>query len=390
MNNNKRKFDLDMITQDETETAMNIAVQQIIRNLPEFTYSSQNHSSVNNFFPQVDNVQWTSGFWPGLIWLAYEHVGDKRLQYAGQIQVQSFLHRINNRIETDHHDMGFLYSPSCVAAWKLVGDEDARTAAILAADQLLDRYQPIGQFIQAWGDMSDPENYRYIIDALMNLPLLYWASAETGDAKYKDVAKLHAQTTLQNSIRPDSSTYHSFYMDRQTGEPVRGATVQGYKNESAWARGQAWGVYGMALCYKHEQDECYREAFERVLEFYLQRLPEDLVPYWDLTFMDGDEPRDSSSASIVACGLLEMAALVKGDNAERYESLARKMIKSVADNYAVKDPNVSNGLVLHGTYSNGSPFNTCFEEGVDECLSWGDYYYLEALTRLSRSWSSYW
>lgn len=390
MINKAQTFDLAMINDDETAQAIDIAIKQIIRNLPEFTYSSQNHSSVNNFYPQVDNVQWTSGFWPGLIWLAYEHIGDKRLQFAGQIQAQSFLHRIQHRIETDHHDMGFLYTPSCVAAWKLVGDSDARQAAIFAADQLLDRYQSIGQFIQAWGNMSDPANYRYIIDALMNLPLLYWASAETGDSKYKDIAKLHAQTTLNNSIRPDSSTYHSFYMDRQTGEPLYGATVQGYKNDSAWARGQAWSVYGMALCYKHEKDDGYRDAFERVLAFYLQRLPDDLVPYWDLTFMEGNEPKDSSSASIVACGLLEMASLVEEDLAQQYKKLARQIIKSVFDNYAVKDPKMSNGLVLHGTYSNGSPFNTCFEEGVDECLSWGDYYYLEALTRLSFDWKSYW
>lgn len=370
--------------------ALETAIAQIRRNLPEFTYKTQKHSSVNNFYPAVDNVEWTAGFWPGEIWLAYEHTGDEIFRHAAQIHVQSFLHRIENRIETDHHDMGFLYSPTCVAAWKLVGDEDGRKAAILAADQLLDRYQSIGQFIQAWGEMGASDNYRYIIDCLLNLPLLYWATKETGDPKYRDIALIHARTTLAHSIRPDDSTYHTFFMDPVTGEPVKGVTNQGYKDDSSWARGQAWGIYGMALSYRYEKLPEYRDTFDRLLAYYLKRLPADLVPYWDLIYMDGDEPRDSSSAAITACGLLEMADIVGGEEAEAWRKLARRMVGSLAQNYAVSDPAVSNGLILHGTYSKKTPFNTCSGEGVDECCSWGDYYYVEALTRLSRNWSTYW
>jgi unsaturated chondroitin disaccharide hydrolase len=378
------------ITDAEVRAALDGAVAQVRRNLPAFTYVSQNHSSVDNFYPPVANDQWTAGFWPGEIWLAYEHTGDKIFRFAAQIQVQSFLHRIENRIETDHHDMGFLYSPTCVAAWKLVGDEDGRRAAILAADQLIERFQPVGQFIQAWGRKGRPEEYRYIIDCLLNLPLLYWASAETGEAKYRDIALLHARTTLANSIRPDNSTYHTFYMDPETGNPSHGATKQGYRDDSDWARGQAWAIYGMALSYRYEPLADYLDAFERLLEFYVARLPADLVPYWDLIFTDGDEPRDSSSAAIVACGLLEMADLIGGDRAEAWRDLARRMTGSLARNYAVTDPERSNGLVLHGTYSKKSPYNTCRGEGVDECVSWGDYYFMEALTRLGGAWSSYW
>lgn len=379
------------IKDEEVNAALDIAVAQVRRNLPQFTYQAQNHSSVGNIYPAVANDQWTAGFWPGEIWLAFEHTGDKLFQYAAQIQVQSFLHRIENRIETDHHDMGFLYSPSCIAAWKLVKDEDGRRAALMAADQLLERYQPVGQFIQAWGRKGNPNEYRYIIDCLLNLPLLYWASQQTGDPKYRDIALLHARTTLANSVRADDSTYHTFYMDPETGKPVRGATKQGYSDDSFWARGQAWGIAGMALSYRYEPIAEYREAFERLLTFYLNRLPADMVPYWDLIFTDGDaEPRDSSSASIVACGLLEMAELVDADDAARYRDLARRMMKSLVDHYAVKDPSQSNGLVLHGTYSKKTPHNTCRGEGVDECVSWGDYYFMEALTRLSRNWSSYW
>lgn len=379
------------ITEAEVTAALDVAVAQVRRNLPQFTYAAQNHSSVGNVYAAVANDQWTAGFWPGEIWLAFEHTGEKTFRYAAQIQVQSFLHRIENRIATDHHDMGFLYSPSCIAAWKLVGDADGRRAALLAADQLIERFQPVGEFIQAWGRKGLAEEYRYIIDCLLNLPLLYWASRETSDPKYRDIALAHARTTLANSIRPDDSTYHTFYMDPITGVAVRGATKQGYRDDSAWARGQAWGIAGMAVCYRYERLDEYRRTFDRLLNFYLTRLPADLVPCWDLIFSETDgEPRDSSSASIAACGLLEMAELVDAPAAARYRDLARRMVKSLADHYAVKDPSRSNGLVLHGTYSKKSPYNTCRGEGVDECVAWGDYYFMEALTRLARNWSSYW
>ncbi len=378
------------MTDDEAAAAIAAVVAQVRRNLPTFTYAAQNHSSLGNFYPAVPNDQWTAGFWPGSIWLAYEATGEKVFRYAAQIHVQSFLTRIENRIATDHHDMGFLYSPSCVAAWKLVGDEDGRRAALLAADQLLERFQEKGQFIQAWGPMGAPDNYRYIIDCLLNLPLLFWASGESGDPRYREKALAHAHTTLANSIRPDHSTYHTFYMDPVTGAPLRGATTQGYRDESAWARGQAWAIAGMAVCYRLEGQPAYRETFENLLAYYLAHLPDDLVPYWDLTFTSGDEPRDSSSAAIVACGLLEMAGLVGEKRAGELSALARQMLGSLWRNYAVTDPAISNGFLLHGTYSKKSPFNSCRGEGVDECVTWGDYYYFEGLTRLSRQWSPYW
>lgn len=378
------------ITDQEVSVALDAAVAQVRRNLPDFTYRSRSHSSVGNFYVPAENDDWTNGFWPGQIWLAYEQSGDKAFRDAAQVQVQSFLHRIENHIVVDHHDMGFLYSPSCVAAWKLVADEDGRRAAIMAADQLIGRFQPVGQFVQAWGRKGRPEEYRYIIDCLLNLPLLYWASEETGRPEYRDIALAHTRTTLANSIRTDDSTYHTFLMDPETGAPVRGVTVQGYRDDSAWARGQAWGVYGVALSYRYDPRPEYRDAFERLLAFYLRRLPPDLVPFWDLIFVDGAEPRDSSSAAIVACGLLEMADLVGGTRACRWRDLARRMLGSLARSYAVTDPALSNGLVLHGTYSRKTPYNSCIPEGVDECVAWGDYYYMEALTRLRGNWASYW
>lgn len=378
------------ISNKEIDDALSFATKQIIHYLPEFTEKFQNAYSINGFYDAIDNTDWTNGFWTGEIWLAYEYTKDERLREAAEIQIDSYLERINKKIAVDHHDMGFLYSPSCVAGYKLIGSQKGKEAALKAADQLISRYHPVGEFIQAWGSLNEPENYRLIIDCLLNLPLLYWATEETGNSKYREIAEKHIHTAIKNVIREDYSTWHTFFFHMETGEPDHGATCQGYRDGSAWARGQAWGVYGSALAYKYTKKEEYIEIFKKVTEYYLEHLPVDMVPYWDLEFIDGEEPRDSSSASIVVCGMLEMAKYLEKQDTDYYTSLAKKIMKSLVDNYAVKDSSLSNGLVLHSTYSKHSPYNTCNHYGVDECNSWGDYFYMEALTRLSKDWELYW
>ena len=293
---------MPVISDAEVERALCFSMEQVVRNLPEFTHKFQNAYSENGFYQPIDNREWTTGFWTGEIWLAYEYAKEKEardqeasgnseiLKKAGEIQVASFLNRIEKKIDVDHHDMGFLYSPSCVAAYKLTGNTDARRAAILAADQLITRYHPVGEFIQAWGPMDAPENYRLIIDCLLNLPLLYWASGETGDDKYRQIAEKHIHTAIRNVIREDYSTWHTFFFDRKTGAPDHGATWQGYRDGSAWARGQAWGIYGCALAYKYTKREEYIEVFRHVTQYFLEHLPADMVPFWDLEFTDGAVP----------------------------------------------------------------------------------------------------
>lgn len=376
---------------EDRRQALDFAIGQLKDNLKEFTHSFKKAYSEDGFYNPTPNVNWTTGFWTGQLWLAYEWSRDEAFAKAGSIQAESFLKRIEDKVEVDHHDMGFLYSPSCVAAWKLVGDETGKKAAIKAADQLISRFQPVGQFIQAWGPMNQPENYRFIIDCLLNLPLLYWASEETNDSRYREIAEKHIHTAIANVIREDYSTWHTFFMNMVTGGPDHGATCQGYRDGSAWARGQAWGVYGCALAYRYTGREEYVEDFKHVTGYFLDHLPDDLVPYWDLEFTDGSgEPKDSSSASIAACGMLEMARYLPESEAAYYSSIAKKIMESVVAGYAVKDGTTSNGLVLHSTYSKKSPYNTCTPEGVDECNIWGDYFYLEALIRLSIDWNPYW
>lgn len=379
------------ISVNEIKEALDFGSTQVIRNLPQFTHSFQNAYSEDGFYKPIANDYWTTGFWTGQIWLAYEYCEDVNLRNSAQVQVESFLERINNKIEVDHHDMGFLYSPSCVAGYKLIGSEKGKEAAIKAADQLIARYHPVGEFIQAWGSMDEPENYRLIIDCLLNLPLLYWASEETGDEKYKVIAEKHIHTAIANVIRDDYSTWHTFFFDMKTGVPHHGSTCQGYRDGSAWARGQAWGIYGTALAYKYTKRSDYIDIFKNVTQYFMEHLPKDLVPYWDLEFGEGSsQPRDSSSASIAACGMLEMAKYMEQEDARYYTGLAKKIMKSLYESYRVKDETMSNGLVLHSTYSKHSPFNTCNHYGVDECNTWGDYFYMEALTRLIKKWDPYW
>lgn len=375
----------------EGEALAERAAGLIEENLPDFTLAFPSSNSTDNFYRPMVNTTWTTGFWTGEIWLAYERTGKEGLRAAGGRQVESFLERIRRKEDVAHHDMGFLYTPSCVAAYRLTGNEHAREAAVLAADNLMGRFQEKGGFFQAWGPLGAKDNYRLIIDCLLNMPLLFWASETTGRPEYADKARIHIRTAMQYVIRPDDSTYHTYFFDPVSGGPLKGVTHQGYRDGSAWARGQSWGIYGAALSYKRLREPAYIDIFERLTRFFLTHLPKDLIPYWDFDFQDGSaEPRDSSAAAIAACGMLEMAKYLHEDKARFYEGMARRLIKALADHCAVKSRKESNGLLLHATYAKSSPYNTCPDLGVDECNAWGDYYYMEALARLTSDWSPYW
>ena len=373
------------------QQAMDQAIRQIDSCLPAFIDKFPFSHSEGNFYEASENVEWTTGFWTGELWLAYEHTHLAKYKDAALKQVTSFKERILNRIDVDHHDMGFLYSPSCVAAYKLTGSVEGKEAALLAADNLVARFQNKGQFIQAWGELGAEDNYRLIIDCLLNLPLLFWATEESGDEHYRDIALKHIDTAMRVIIRDDDSTYHTYYFDTETGEPTKGVTRQGYRDGSAWARGQAWGIYGAALAYRYTKNPKYFDLFERMTKFFLDHLPTDKVPYWDFDFTDGsDEPKDSSASAIAICGMHEMAKYLDEDKATFYRSEAQELLHVLIDACAATDPKASNGLLLHGTYARKSAYNPCNNRGVDECNTWGDFFYLEALMRFSKDWDSYW
>lgn len=379
------------MSRTELQEAHETAVRLVKENLSDFTKHFPHSNSQDNWYPKTENVEWTTGFWTGQVWLSYEACRDADCMHTGQIQVESFLGRIENQVDVAHHDMGFLYSPSCVAAYRLTGNKTAKKAALMAADQLMGRFQETGQFFQAWGELGVKEHYRLIIDCLLNMPLLFWASEVTGKECYRQKAEAHIKTAMKCVIRPDSSTYHTYYFDTETGEPLKGVTFQGNRDGSAWARGQAWGIYGAALSCGRLRDPEYIEIFKKVTDYFLLHLPDDLIPYWDFDFdSQSQEPRDSSSAAIAACGMLEMAAYLQEEEAQWYILAAKRLLKALWEHCGVRSHKESNGLLLHGTYARKSPDNPCENRGVDECNTWGDYFYLEALTRLKGTWNSYW
>ena len=369
------------------DRAIDTAVARLRAHLPRFTDAFPAPSSINGTFAAMDNSEWTNGFWTGSLWLAYELSGDNAFRTAAESQVQSFARRIERKVNVDHHDLGFLYSLSCVAAHKLTGNEDARQAAIAAADTLLTRFLPVAGIIQAWGNLSDPaESGRMIIDCNLNLPLLYWASDMTGDPAYRNAANIHIAQAAKYIVRDDYSTFHTYYMDSQTGAPRQGSTHQGYSDTSCWARGQAWGIYGFPLAFRYNGEASLVELSTHLADYFLARLPTDGVCCWDLVFTDDDTARDTSAAAIAICGLLEMARQLPLLDPRRapYEQRAEAMMLSLIDRYSLPAEDLSDGLLTNAVYHMPKGI------GVNERCLWGDYFYLEALMRLSRTWEPYW
>lgn len=334
--------------------------------------------------PEGGNTEWTTGFLPGMLWVLGEATGNEALLDGAHHHVANFTDRIDRQVHVNHHDLGFLYTPSCLPAVRLRGDEQARSTLVKAADTLMVRVLDNVGIIQAWGDLSDPANQgRTIIDSLLNVPLLYWATENTGDPKYREAAIRHTEALAKHIVRDDNTTHHTFHWDPETGEPLYGTTAQGYSDDSTWARGQAWGIYGFALGHRHTGNTEFLELAERLADRFLSLLPEDKVAYWDMVFTDGDdEERDSSAAAIAVCGLLELA---DATGKEEHRTAALEILDSLINNYATDGEGPEDCLILHGVYHKKG------NSGVDEGNLWGDYFYAEALLRVAQpDWVPYW
>lgn len=387
IHNREKYLSTALLTREEVRGAMDQVVARTRRNMDYIKDRFPYPAAKNGKYEVIDNIEWTDGFWTGLLWLCYEYTGDAAFRQQAERNVESFLNRVEKRIELDHHDLGFLYSLSCVAGYKLTGAGKAKQAGILAADKLMERFQEKGGFIQAWGELGAKEHYRLIIDCLLNIPLLYWATEVTGDKTYEKAARRHYVTACNNVIRDDASAFHTFYFDPETGEPVRGVTRQGFSDDSAWARGQAWGVYGIPLNYRYTRDESAFNLFAGMTNYFLNRLPEDDICYWDLIFGDGSgHARDSSAAAVAVCGIHEMGKYLPETDPDKvtYQYAMHRILRSLMERYTNPDPEAGSPILLHGVYSWHSG------KGVDEGNIWGDYYYMEALMRFYKDWNLYW
>ena len=345
-------------------------------------------SNGDRVYQLKDNIDWTEGFWSGMLWLSYEHTGDAAFREAAIKTVASFRRRMEDRTSLDHHDIGFLYSLSTKAQWIIEKDEAAKQLTLQAADVLMERWREKTQILQAWGPQDDPENGgRIIIDCLMNLPLLHWAYNQTGNEEYRRVATIHTDQSRRNLVRGDDSSYHTFYFDQNTGDSLRGGTGQGYRDGSTWTRGQAWGIYGFALAYRYLGQPEYLETAKRLAHYFIEKFPEDDVVYWDFDApITPETKRDSSASVIAAAGMLEIVDFLDKDDPEHgllLDAVNRSMT-SLVNNYSTIGEEDAQGLLNRGSYSVRSGASP------DDYVIWGDYFYLETLLRLEKGIPGYW
>ncbi|MEM9856849.1 MAG: glycoside hydrolase family 88 protein [Bacteroidota bacterium] len=322
---------------------------------------------------------WTIGFFPGTCWYLYETTGDEKWKEAA-MQFQQGIQPFKNN--TRSHDLGFVFYCSFGNALRLTGDDDYKEVLINAGNSLLQRFNPKVGCIQSWdvdkGWQSTRDwKFPVIIDNMMNLELLFELTELTGDPKYRETAISHADVTLQHHFREDNSSYHVIDYDPDNGEVRKRNTAQGYDHESAWARGQAWGLYGYTVCYRYTKDQKYLDQARKIADFIITNpnLPEDGIPYWDYNAPKiPDEPRDVSAAAITASALIELNRYTE----DQYKDFANKLVDNLSsDRYLVPMESETKFVLKHsvGSIPHGAE--------IDEPLIYADYYYLEALVRSS-------
>lgn len=326
-------------------------------------------------FKMVASRDWTSGFFPGELWYMYEYTQDdfwkqKAQQFTAPIEDQ--------KINGGTHDMGFKMYCSFGNGYRLTGDAAYRDILLQSAATLITRYKPAVGCIRSWDHNRDKWQCPVIIDNMMNLELLYWAFKETKDSVYYRIATNHAHTTLKNHFRDNFSSYHVVDYDTISGNVLQKQTHQGYNDESAWSRGQAWGLYGYTMCYRETQLPEFLNQAENIAHYIFTHpaLPEDKIAYWDFDAPGiPDEPRDASAAAVMACAMYELS-MYNADKAEQYKKWADTIVESLSKNYRAAQNSNYGFLLLHSTGARN------FERDVP--LVYADYYFLEALLKKAK------
>lgn len=315
---------------------------------------------------------WCSGFYPGSLWYLYEYTGDQTYKELA-LKYQAGLEPL--RFRTDDHDIGFQLMCSYGNCLRLTTDSTCVAVLIDGAHSLASRFDPEVGCTRSWnfGEWSFP----VIIDNMMNMELLLKAAELSGDESLKEVALSHARTTMKNHFREDNSCYHLVDYNPETGEVAGKQTVQGLADHSAWARGQAWAVYGYPMIYRFTKEQDILDHAIAIAEYILPRIPEDGIPFWDYDSPDiPNDVRDASAAAITACGLIELSQWVDAEKSGRYLAAAEKMLRTLAgDEYLTPEGEDYGFLLKHSTGNKNR------DQEVDVPLTYADYYFLEALLR---------
>ena len=350
-------------------------------------------SSKNGYLTYVTIEEWTGGFWPGALWYVYEFTQDPKWKDAATKWTESLE---SNQFNTKHHDIGFMMYNSYGNAYRLTKNEKYKAILVQSAKSLCKRYNDKVGAIKSWNDKpsldgKDTMRYPVIIDNMMNLELLFFASIITGDTTYKHIAIKHAEKTMQNHLRPDFSSYHVINYDTITGKALQKETNQGFAHNSTWTRGQAWGVYGFTMTYRETGDKRFLNTAIKMADFFInnKNLSSDKIPNWDfnvnqvgynppvtaqainLTYI----PKDASAAAILASALLELSSYA-GTKGATYKLVANQILTSLSSNNYLATPGTNNGFVLMHCTGNANRLSE-----VDKPIMYGDYYFLEALLR---------
>ncbi len=340
---------------------------------------------------------WTGGFWPGILWYMFEITHDSSWEKQAVKWTESLE---KNQFNTQHHDLGFMMYCSYGNAYRLTKNEAYKKILIQSAQSLASRFNPKVGCIKSWNSRLSWDghtlwNYPVIIDNMMNLELLFFASKVTGDSSFRKIAIKHAEVTMKNHFRSDFSSYHVVNYDTLTGKVLNRQTCQGFADNSTWARGQAWAIYGYTMMYRETRDKRFLQQARKLADFYINnpRLPKDKVPYWDFNVDEKGYipdwnyaarklsyiPRDASSAAIVASALFELGSFL-GKEGLVYEDFAVATLKSLGSNAYLAEPASNNGHFLLKHCTGSFPHN----QEVDVPLVYADYYYLEALLRYTK------
>ncbi len=317
---------------------------------------------------------WTEGFFPGTCWYLYEATNDEKWKNGAE-QLQKLIE--SHKTITNNHDLGFIFNCSYGNGYRLTKNKDFKDVLIASGNSLITRFNEKVGCIQSW-DVGPNHRWKFpvIIDNMMNLELLFELTKLTGDPKYKEIAIAHANTTIKHHFRENYSSYHVIDYDPETGAVRNKNTAQGFSDESSWARGQAWGLYGYTVCYRYTKDEKYLEQAQNIAKYIINAMPEDGIPYWDYNAPHiPNEKRDVSAAAIATSALIELDGYTK----ESYLPFIYKSIVSLGtDAYSAKLGENNNFALMHSVGS------IPHQAEVDVPLNYADYYYTEALLRLKK------
>ncbi|MGL5562777.1 MAG: glycoside hydrolase family 88 protein [Tannerellaceae bacterium] len=326
-----------------------------------------------------DSRWWCSGFFPGVLWYVYEGTNDPELKewarmYTARIEREKYT--------TNNHDVGFMLYCSFGNGLRLGGYDAYKEVLLTGTESLSTRYKDNVGAIRSWDWNQKVWQYPVIIDNMMNLELMMWAAKESGNKRFAEMAKSHADKTMKNHFRNDYSCYHVVSYDTITGKPHKKQTWQGYADESAWARGQAWALYGYTMMYRETGEKRYLNHAKKVAEYIMNHpdLPEDKIPYWDFNAPQiPNEERDASAGALIASALIELSQYTKGDFSKKCLDVAETQVRALtSDAYLAEEGTNANFILKHSV--GAKPLKS----EIDVPLTYADYYYVEALVRYKK------